>query len=90
MWTRLSGFTPDDLESLLTERTVVRAHLMRNAVHLVTAADYLRFRPLFQPLMDRALTAHFGPGLAGLDLGHLRSVAAAPAATRDVRFCAAS
>jgi hypothetical protein len=84
LWTRLSGFGQDDLRDLLAERTVVRAHLMRNTVHLVTAADFVRFRPLFQPLMDRALAAHFGPGLAGIDLGHLRSAAAALLAERPL------
>jgi hypothetical protein len=54
LWTRLSGFGHQDLTDLLTERSVVRAHLMRNTVHLVTAADFLSFRPLFQPLMQRA------------------------------------
>jgi DNA glycosylase AlkZ-like len=46
----------------LTERIVVRAHVMRNTVHLVTAEDYVCFRPLFQPLMDRAPAGHFGNG----------------------------
>jgi hypothetical protein len=46
----------------LTERFVVRAHVMRNTVHLVTAEDYVCFRPLFQPLLDRALAGHFGNG----------------------------
>jgi len=58
LWTRLADFTPDDLKDLLTERIVVRAHLMRNTVHLVTAADFLSFRPLFQPLMERALSGN--------------------------------
>ena len=84
LWTRLSGFGHDHLEDLLAERTVVRAHLMRNTVHLVTAADYLRFRPLFQPLMDRALAGHFGASLAGLDLAQLRSAAAALLAERPL------
>jgi Protein of unknown function (DUF2630)/Winged helix DNA-binding domain len=52
LWTRLAGFGHTDLEDLLTERTVVRAHLMRNTVHLVTASDYLSFRPLGQPEQD--------------------------------------
>jgi Winged helix DNA-binding domain len=51
----LSGFRQQHLEDLLTERSVVRAHLLRNTVHLVTAEDFLRFRALFQPLMERAL-----------------------------------
>jgi hypothetical protein len=75
LWTRLAGFHQQELKDLLTERSVVRAHLMRNTVHLVTAADYLSFRPLFQPLMDRALAANFGRGLAGVDLPELRAVA---------------
>ena len=51
LWTRLAGFGHDDLKDLLMERIVVRAHLMRNTVHLLTAEDFVSFRPLFQPLM---------------------------------------
>ena len=60
LWTRLAGFGPQHLENLLTERAAVRAHLMRNTVHLVTAEDFVSFRPLFQPLMDRGLAGNFG------------------------------
>jgi hypothetical protein len=77
LWTRLAGFRPEDLKTLLTERSVLRAHLMRNTVHLVSARDYVAFRPLFQPLMDRALSGNFGRRLAGVDLGELREVSAA-------------
>ena len=45
LWTRLAGFRPQQLENLLTKRAVVRAHLMRNTVHLVTAEDVVSFRP---------------------------------------------
>ena len=51
LWTRLAGFGHQELKDLLTERAVVRAHLMRNTVHLLTAEDFVSFRPLFQPLM---------------------------------------
>ena len=77
LWTRLAGFGHDELKDLLTERIVVRAHLMRSTVHLVTAADFVRFRPLFQPLMERALAGHFGRNLGGVDRDDLRAVAAA-------------
>ena len=77
LWTRLARFGHEDLKDLLTERVVVRAHVMRNTVHLVTAADFVRFRPLFQPLMERGLAGHFGQNLAGVDLDHLRTAAAA-------------
>jgi hypothetical protein len=75
LWTRLADFAPDELNDLLSERIVVRAHLMRNTVHLVTAEDYVCFRPLFQPLMDRALAGHFGPALRGVDLDELQAAA---------------
>jgi len=55
LWTRLAGFRHQDLKDLLTERTVLRAHLMRNTVHLVDAEDFVRFRPLYQPLLGRHL-----------------------------------
>ena len=77
LWTRLSRFGHQDLKTLLAERSVVRAHLMRNTIHLLDAADFTRFRPLYQPLIDRALSAHFGPRLAGVDLDELRTAAAA-------------
>jgi hypothetical protein len=73
---RLARFRPEHLENLLTERVALRAHLMRNTVHLVETADYLRFRPLYQPLMDRALAGHWGRRLAGLDPADVAMVAA--------------
>jgi hypothetical protein len=76
LWTRLSGFRPHHLEDLLTERSVVRAHLLRNTVHLLTAEDFVSFRPLFQPLMARGLAANFGRNLTGVDLAELGEVAA--------------
>ncbi|MGH3202651.1 MAG: DNA glycosylase AlkZ-like family protein [Streptosporangiaceae bacterium] len=68
LWTRLAGFGHQDLKNLLAERAVVRAHLMRNTIHLLSAADFIRFRPLYQPLIERALAGHFGPRLAGVDV----------------------
>jgi len=75
LWTRLAGFRHEDLQDLLTERSVVRAHLLRNTVHLLTAEDYLGFRPLFQPLMVRALAGNFGQDLRGVEVGELQAVA---------------
>jgi hypothetical protein len=40
---------------LITDRRAVRVALMRNTVHLVTARDCLRLRPLVQPILDRGL-----------------------------------
>jgi hypothetical protein len=66
LWTRLAAFTPEELSDLLSERSVVRAPIMRATVHLVDAADFGAFRPLFGPLMAaglrprRLLTDHIG------------------------------
>ncbi|HEV8527446.1 MAG TPA: crosslink repair DNA glycosylase YcaQ family protein, partial [Actinomycetes bacterium] len=55
LWSRLDAFDPSELAELITQRLVVRVALMRNTVHLVTAADCLALRPLIQPVMDRDL-----------------------------------
>ncbi len=67
LWTRLSAFTPDGLSQLLTARTVVRAAVMRGTVHVVDAADFAAFRPLFGPLLAAVLDTNFRRGLAGAD-----------------------
>jgi winged helix DNA-binding protein len=57
LWTRLEGFRPDELARLIIDRRAVRIALMRNTVHLVTARDCLKLRPLMQPVFDRSLYA---------------------------------
>jgi hypothetical protein len=73
LWSRLDAFDPSELAELITRRLVVRVALMRNTVHLVTAADCLTLRPLIQPVMDRDLRANttYTPKIAGLDLTEL-------------------
>src|SRR6266850_7352710 len=50
LWTRLEGFQPADLAQLITDRRAVRIALMRSTIHLVSARDCLRLRPLLQPV----------------------------------------
>jgi Winged helix DNA-binding domain len=57
LWARLEGFRPDGLSEMILDRRVVRVALMRNTVHLVTAGDCLKLRPLAQPAIDRNLFA---------------------------------
>src|SRR6516164_79796 len=77
LWTRLSAFTPEELSNLLyPERIVVRAPIMRATVHLVDAADFVEFRPLFGPLLAAGLRANYGRNLTGVDLGALAAQAA--------------
>jgi hypothetical protein len=54
LWSRLAGFTPPQLADLITQRKAVRIALMRDTLHLVTAADSLALRPVVQPLLHRA------------------------------------
>jgi hypothetical protein len=55
LWSRLDGFTGEELSGLLTARKAVRIVLMRGTIHLVTAKDCHRLRPLLQPTLERAL-----------------------------------
>lgn len=69
LWTRLRGFDPQTLGSLLTERRVVRLALLRGTIHLVTAEDALTLHALLAPLFAaqlRASTQH-GKHLAPID-----------------------
>jgi hypothetical protein len=70
LWTRLEDFHPDELARLILDRRAVRVALMRNTVHLVSARDCLRLRPLVQPVIDRVLygnRAHRA-GVEGVDI----------------------
>jgi hypothetical protein len=71
LWSRLDGFRPDELAELIVSRRVVRIALMRGTIHLVSAADCLRLRPLMQPVLERALATTFTRRLAGVDLAEL-------------------
>jgi hypothetical protein len=70
LWTRLEGFHPAELARLITDRRAVRIALMRNTIHLVTARDCLKLRPLVQPVFDRALYANrtHRAGIDGMDV----------------------
>ena len=59
LWSRIEGFTHDQLGDLLLDREAVRASLMRGTIHLVTADDYRMLFPATYSLHRRAL-----PGLA--------------------------
>ncbi len=72
LWTRLAEFRPGQLAALMIERAVVRGHLMRNTVHLVSARDFLAVRGLLQPVLARTFASSvFARNLDGVDLGAL-------------------
>lgn len=71
LWTRLERFQTDELAALISDRSVVRASLMRATIHLVTARDCLALRPVVQPVLDRDVYRNSTYGrerLAGLDI----------------------
>ena len=51
LWTRLHDFERARLLELVHGRQVVRGTMMRGTLHLVSAHDYLRFRPTIQPVI---------------------------------------
>jgi Winged helix DNA-binding domain len=68
LWTRLEGFSPDELARLLAERQAVRAPLMRATIHLVTARDCVRLRSVVQPVLARSFSGSpFAKNLAGVE-----------------------
>jgi hypothetical protein len=71
LWARLDGFRPATLAQSISGRRAVRMTLMRTTIHLVTARDCLRLRPVLQPVLERGFRAgsSFGRRLDGVDLG---------------------
>jgi len=70
LWSRLVGFDPTTLAAAVVGRRVVRIVVMRGTIHLVTAADCLRIRPLVQPVLDAEMVRHsqYKGTLTGLEL----------------------
>ena len=69
LWCRLAGFGHDELSQLIMSRQAVRASLMRATIHLVSARDCLRLRPLVQPVLASGFSASpFARNLNGVDL----------------------
>jgi hypothetical protein len=69
LWTRLVGFRPQELADLITDRKAVRASLMRATIHLVTARDMRRLRPLMEPVIQRMFWtgSPFGRAIKNID-----------------------
>ena len=76
LWARLEGFDFGALTRLIEQRRIVRCAMMRSTLHLVSARDLLRLRPLLQAVLERGLrhSAH-ARHLAGIDLHELARVA---------------
>ncbi|MFG1888934.1 winged helix DNA-binding domain-containing protein [Micromonospora sp. NPDC049051] len=71
LWSRVRAFDPAGLSDLLTGRGVVRMHLMRRTVHLVTADDALAWRARHDGMLRQRVLGVYGRELAGVDLDEL-------------------
>ncbi|MEV4264955.1 winged helix DNA-binding domain-containing protein [Kribbella sp. NPDC049584] len=66
LWSRITGFEEAELDRAVNDRTVVRATMFRGTLHLVTAADFLRFRSTVSPVLEAGLKV-LGDRGAGLE-----------------------
>ncbi|MEV0381258.1 winged helix DNA-binding domain-containing protein [Nonomuraea sp. NPDC050643] len=71
LWSRLRGFDPAVLSDLLVGRGVVRTHLMRRTVHLLTAGDVLAWRARHDVMLRQRVLGTYRRELAGVDLDEL-------------------
>ncbi|MDT0310470.1 winged helix DNA-binding domain-containing protein [Streptomyces sp. DSM 44917] len=71
LWSRLRAFDPAELDGLLTGRRVVRTHLMRRTVHLVTAEDALAWRGRFDGMLRQRVLGTYREVFRGVDLDEL-------------------
>jgi hypothetical protein len=70
LWSRLRNFDPMVLSDLIANRGAVRLNIMRATIHLVTARDCLRLRPIMQPVLERGFYtgSPFAKRIAGVDI----------------------
>jgi Winged helix DNA-binding domain len=75
LWSRLRSFDPAVLSGLLTARQVVRTHLMRRTVHLLTAEDALAWRARHDAMLRQRALGAYRSDFAGVDLDELTAAA---------------
>jgi hypothetical protein len=67
LWTRLNGFTVDQLTALIVGRTLLRATTMRGTLHLHSVADMVGFRALVQGFLHGQWSGGFRKRIGGED-----------------------
>lgn len=71
LWSRVRAFEPAMLDDALLGRRVVRTHLMRRTVHLVTAEDAVAWRARHEAMLRQRVLGVYRRELAGVDLDEL-------------------
>jgi len=93
LWSRLKAFEPAELVKLLEDREAVRGSMMRATIHLMSSRDFLAYRPLIQPRLEREVFQNITYGrhrLEGLDIdavlkAGIERMAAGPATAVHLR-----
>ncbi|MFD8987326.1 winged helix DNA-binding domain-containing protein [Streptomyces goshikiensis] len=85
LWARLRAFEPGTLSELLVRRRVVRTHLMRRTVHLLTAEDALAWRSRHDAMLRQRVLGNYRAELAGVDLDELAAAGGAVLADGEPR-----
>lgn len=85
LWSRVRGFDAAELSGLLTGRRVVRTHLMRRTVHLLTADDALAWRARHDAMLRQKVLGVYRRELAGVDLDELAAAGRAVLADGEPR-----
>ncbi|WP_329107352.1 winged helix DNA-binding domain-containing protein [Micromonospora sp. NBC_01699] len=88
LWSRLRAFDPAVLSDLLTGRRVVRVHLMRRTVHLLTADDVLAWRARHDAMLRQRVLGVYRRELDGTDLDELAAAGRAVLADDQPRSMA--
>src|SRR6188474_371488 len=75
LWSRVEGFRPEELSGLIETKRAVRApSMLRTTIHLLTAGDWLRLRPVVQVVQEQGFRGSpFWRNLEGLDLDEVVS-----------------
>ncbi|MER6946777.1 winged helix DNA-binding domain-containing protein [Nonomuraea sp. NPDC000554] len=88
LWSRLRAFDPAVLSGLLVGRSVVRTHLMRRTVHLLTADDVLAWRARHGIMLRQQVLGTYRRELDGVDLDELAAAGRAVMADGEPRSMA--
>ncbi|MCG0284267.1 winged helix DNA-binding domain-containing protein [Streptomyces sp. PSAA01] len=88
LWSRLRAFDPGVLSDLLSGRGLVRTHLMRRTVHLLTADDTLAWRARHETMLRQRVLGTYRRELEGIDLDELAAAGRAVMADGEARSMA--
>ncbi|SED61871.1 winged helix DNA-binding domain-containing protein [Streptomyces melanosporofaciens] len=88
LWSRLRAFDPAVLSDLLSGRGLVRTHLMRRTVHLLTADDTLAWRARHETMLRQRVLGTYRRELEGIDLDELAAAGRAVMADGEPRSMA--